>query len=87
EAMAVGLPVVATASEGALEIIDDGVTGRLVPANDPEALAQAINDLLNNPQERARLSQNARLAVRDRFSLQRMASDTERVYREVLSNT
>jgi glycosyltransferase involved in cell wall biosynthesis len=50
-------------------------------------LAQAIDDLLDNPQERARLSQNARLAVRERFSLQRMARDTERVYREVLSST
>jgi glycosyltransferase involved in cell wall biosynthesis len=85
EAMAVGLPVVATASEGALEIIEDGVTGRVVPASDPETLAEAINDLLDNPQERARLGQNARLAVRERFSLERMARDTERVYREVLA--
>jgi glycosyltransferase involved in cell wall biosynthesis len=85
EAMAAGLPVVATASEGAVEIIEGGVTGKLVPASDAEALAQAIDDLLDNPQERARLGQNARLAVRERFSLQRMARDTERVYREVLA--
>lgn len=84
EAMAAGLPVVAAASEGALEIIADGVTGKLVPVDDAEALAQAINDLLDNPLERSRLAQNARLAARARFSLTRMTTDTEQVYREVL---
>lgn len=85
EAMAAGLPIVATASEGALEIIDDGATGKLVPANDHEALAQAINDLLDNPLERSRLGRNAQLAAREHYSLQRMARDTERIYREVLA--
>ena len=84
EAMAAGLPVVAAASEGALEIIEDGVSGKLVPADDPEALAQAINDLLDNADQRTRLGHNARFAARERFSLQRMASDTERIYGEVL---
>ena len=84
EAMAAGLPIVATSSEGALEIIEDGLTGKLVPANDAEAMAQAINDLLDNPLECSRLGRNAQLAARDRYSLSRMASDTERVYREVL---
>lgn len=84
EAMAAGLPIVATESEGAAEIIEDGVSGKLVPADDPEALAQAINDLLENPDERSRLGKNARLAARERFSLERMVTDTERVYREVL---
>lgn len=85
EAMAAGLPVVAAASEGAMEIVDDGVSGKLVPVGDPEALAQTINDLLDDPLERSRLARNARLAARQRYSLQRMASDTERVYREVLA--
>jgi len=84
EAMAAGLPVIATASEGALEIIEDGLTGKIVPAGDPEALAQAINDLLDNPLECSRLGRNAQLAAGQRYSLQRMASDTEQVYREVL---
>jgi len=86
EAMAAGLAVVATASEGALEIIEDGVTGRLVPADDPETLAQVINDLLDDPLERSRLGHNAQLAARERFSLTRMARDTERIYREVLTD-
>ena len=84
EAMAAGLPVVAAASEGALEIIEDGHSGKLVPVDDPESLAEAINDLLDDPPERSRLGRNAQLAAREHYSLERMASDTERVYREVL---
>jgi glycosyltransferase involved in cell wall biosynthesis len=85
EAMAAGLPVVGTASEGAREIIEDDVTGRLVPVDDADALAHAINDLLDDPLERKRLGRNAAHAARERYSLARMASDTERVYREVLA--
>src|SRR5215213_8824341 len=84
EAMAAGLPIVATASEGASEIIEDGLSGKLVPVGDAEALAEAIDDLLDDPLERSRLGRNALLAARQRYSLARMASDTERVYREVL---
>jgi glycosyltransferase involved in cell wall biosynthesis len=85
EAMAAGLPIVATSSEGALEIIEDGRTGKLVHSSDPEALAQAINQLLDDPDERSRLGQAAQLAARERYSLARMAKDTERVYRQVLA--
>ncbi len=60
EAMAAGLPIVATASEGAVEIIEDGLTGKLVPAGDTEALAEAIYNLLDDPLECSRLGRNAR---------------------------
>ena len=82
EAMAAGLPVVAAASEGASEIIDDGTTGRLVPVDDHEALAKAIIELIDNPEECSRLARNGMLAAHERFSLQRMATDTERVYQD-----
>jgi L-malate glycosyltransferase len=85
EAMAAGLPVVASASEGALEIIEDGVSGKLVPIGDPELLAEAISYLLEDPLERSRLARNALLAARQRYSLARMARDTEQVYRELLT--
>jgi glycosyltransferase involved in cell wall biosynthesis len=86
EAMAAGLPIIATASEGALEILKDGVTAKLVPPDNPEALAEAINKLLDDPLECARLGQNALRVARDGYSLKRMANDTERVYREVLND-
>jgi glycosyltransferase involved in cell wall biosynthesis len=84
EAMAAGLPIIATTSEGALEILEDGITGRLVPTDDPETLARAINELLDNPTECSRLAHNARRVARERYSLARMAHDTERLYREAL---
>ena len=83
--MAAGLPVVAAASEGALEIIEDGFSGKLVPVDDAESLAAAISDLLNDDLERSRLGRNALVAARQHYSLTRMASDTERLYREVLA--
>ena len=85
EAMAAGLPVVTTASAGALEIIEDGLNGKLISAWDHHSLADAISNLLKDPLERSRLGHNAKATVRERFSLTRMARDTERVYREVLA--
>ena len=84
EAMAAGLPVVTTASEGSLEIIEDGLNGKLISSWDHHSLAAAISNLLNDPLERSRLGHNAKATARERFSLTRMARETERVYREVL---
>src|SRR5207253_9237010 len=72
EAMAAGVPVIATASEGAREIIDDQQTGRLVPIGDVAALAEAISGLLADSELRERLSAEAQKRVRERFSLERM---------------
>lgn len=83
EAMAAGSPVVATATDGATEIIDHGTTGRLVPVGDVGALAAEINDLLTNAAERKRLSSNAQRAARERFSLDRMVDAVEHIYNDV----
>lgn len=85
EAMASGVPVVATRSAGAREIIEDGETGRLVPIGDAHALAEAILCLLDDREERERLRQRALETVRQRFSLERMVEETERVYRRALA--
>lgn len=66
EAMASGLPVVGTARGALRELIEDGVTGCLVPADDPAAMARAIAGLLDDPARAARLGAAARAkAVRD----------------------
>ena len=83
EAMAAGVPVLATMSEGACEIIDPDQTGRLVPLRDVDALAREMLGLLQDRSECDRLSANARRAARERFSLERMVDETEDVYREV----
>jgi glycosyltransferase involved in cell wall biosynthesis len=86
EAMASGVPVIASMSEGAREIIDDNQTGRLVPIGDVDALAKVICELLFDPAQRRSLSANAGRAVRERFSLERMLEATEEVYRQALKN-
>lgn len=59
EAMALGLPVIATATDGAQDIISDGVDGILVPVGDAQALADSITDLVRNPSLRQRLGEKA----------------------------
>ena len=85
EAMAAGRAVVATATEGAREIIRDGETGSLVPVRDAEKLAQAISALLENTEERNRLGSCARADVQ-RFSLERMVEAVEQVYLDALGS-
>lgn len=84
EAMASRVPVVATASAGATEIIEPNVTGRLVPIGDARALADAITGLLENATERRQLSDAAEKRVRKEFSAEVMVEKTEQLYREVL---
>ena len=80
EAMAAGAPVVATATDGAREVIADGESGLLVPSRDPAALASAVLRLLRDEGLRSRLAEAAGLRARERWSLERMVAETERVY-------
>jgi glycosyltransferase involved in cell wall biosynthesis len=86
EAMAASVPVVASATAGASEIITDNRTGLLVPINDVNAMAAAISLLLKNPEKRRQIGESARHAAIESFSLKRMVSDTVAVYRDVLDN-
>lgn len=84
EAMACGVPVVATAVGGMRDTVVDGVTGRLVPPRDPEALAQALSSLLPDRRWRAALGTSGRERARTRYSWDRIAADTERIYDKVV---
>ena len=81
EAMASGTAVVATETEGALEIIRPGLTGLLVPVGDVSQLASAIVDLLGDGEKRIRLGTAAQHAAVSQFSVGRMIEETERIYR------
>ena len=71
EAMASGLPVVASRIDHVTdEIVDDGVTGHLVPPNDPAALADTLARVLRSPAEAKKLGAHAREAVVSRYSLE-----------------
>ncbi len=67
EALAVGCPVVSTDTSAQPEIVIDGLTGRLVPTGDVDALAAALDDLMGDEPTRAQLSSSARTFVVDRF--------------------
>jgi glycosyltransferase involved in cell wall biosynthesis len=73
EGMACGLPAVATRSLGPAAIIDDGQTGWLVEADDQDALAVAMADVVTDRRERERRGRLARAAVRERYSWTRAA--------------
>jgi glycosyltransferase involved in cell wall biosynthesis len=84
EAMACGLPVVATAVGGLLGTIEDGVTGYLVPSGDTQALAERLTAVLTDASGRAGVGAAARRAVEERFTWSRAVEDTLAVYREVV---
>jgi glycosyltransferase involved in cell wall biosynthesis len=84
EAMAAGLPVVATRAGGIPEIVDDGATGRLVPPGDPAALARAVAALLGDPAARRALGRAGRRRVAERFSTAVWLGRLEAVYAEAL---
>ena len=84
EAMATGLPVIATDVGGNRELVQDGLNGRLVPVGDSEALATALLGLLEDEQERKRQGANALRKVRDRFDWNNTVISYLAVYDELL---
>ena len=84
EAMAAGLPVVASGVGGLRDLIEHGRTGILVPPCDPETLASAIRSVIDNPAVAQRLGASARAEVSGRYSFERMVSSFEALYDQEL---
>ncbi len=84
EAMAAGRPVVATDVGGVRDVVRDGETGLLVPAEDPEAMAGAIVRLAEAPERAAALAARARERVHRFFSVEQMVDAYARLYRGLL---
>ena len=84
EAMTLGKPLVAAADGGPLEIVEDGVSGLLVPPGDHERLAESLLRLLREPSLARALSVQAR-ARAEEFSEERMAEDFAELVRDILS--
>lgn len=82
EAMACRKPVIGTNSGGTPELIEDGVTGILVPPKSPDVLSQAIISLLKDGDLRERLSSAGRKIVEEFFNGERFIGDMENVYKE-----
>jgi glycosyltransferase involved in cell wall biosynthesis len=84
EAMAVGLPVIAARCGGIPEVVEDGVTGLLVPSSDVGAFTAAVVRLLEDPALCRRLGGSGRRRAEARFGLEPHAAGVLEVYRAVL---
>jgi glycosyltransferase involved in cell wall biosynthesis len=85
EAMACGVPAVATEVGGTPELVSDGETGFLVPPADSDALARSIITLLQDRELRTRMGQQAHELARSKFSPERMIERNEQLYTELLN--
>jgi D-inositol-3-phosphate glycosyltransferase len=85
EAMACGVPVVAASVGGLIDTVVDRKTGLHVPPRDPQAVADAVAELLANPQLRRELGQAGQQRVATRYSWDRVAADTEKAYHLAIS--
>jgi glycosyltransferase involved in cell wall biosynthesis len=80
EAMAAALPVVASRVGGIPELVEDGVTGHLVPPGNPDVLATALLDLLDHPSRRAAFGRSGRARIEQQYSFDRMVAQFETLY-------
>jgi glycosyltransferase involved in cell wall biosynthesis len=87
EAMATGLPVVGTAVGGTPELITHNETGLLVPPRDPAALAAAIRQLLDHPEQAAQMGRNGRQCAATQFTIEGMVERTETLYEKIRNYT
>jgi glycosyltransferase involved in cell wall biosynthesis len=85
EGMAAAKPVVATNGGGVPEIVQDGVTGLLVPMGDARKMAEAILYLLKNPELGEQMGARGRVRALDQFTIHQTARKVEAVYKEVLA--
>ncbi|MGA8573162.1 MAG: glycosyltransferase [Desulfobaccales bacterium] len=83
EAMAAGLPVIATAVGGLPEVVTDAANGLLIPPRDPEALARALERLLADPNFARRLGEQARADMKAHYSLERLGREINEIYGEL----
>ncbi|WP_153110299.1 TIGR03088 family PEP-CTERM/XrtA system glycosyltransferase [Propionivibrio limicola] len=84
EAMACGVPVIATEVGGSPELVEAGVTGELVPAADVETMAQAIVRYARHPELARQAGRAGRQSVERRFSLEAMVRNYQQLYDELL---
>jgi glycosyltransferase involved in cell wall biosynthesis len=86
EAMAAGLPVIATRAGAFPEIVEDGVTGLLVERGDTQGLATALDQLLGDPERRRRMGEAGRQRVRERFLWDHAVARLEQLYSAAVAN-
>lgn len=86
EAMAIGLPVIATKVGGMPEIVENGVNGLLVDKKNSQQLSETIKKLINNNELRKKMSENNIKKIKEGFSLDKMVKETERLYDKLITS-
>jgi glycosyltransferase involved in cell wall biosynthesis len=84
EAMAMGVPVVGTKVMGTIDVVQDGLTGLLIPFGDPIALASAVSRLFSEPSLKQKLCENANKYVREYYSRESVTAKIESLYCELV---
>jgi glycosyltransferase involved in cell wall biosynthesis len=84
QAMAAGTPVVATSSGGPQEIVSAGENGILVPPSDPQAMADALLELIRSPERRHSMASAARSTVKERFDIRTMVESYQAIYGQLM---
>jgi len=85
EAMAIGLPVISTYHGGIPELIQDNISGFLVPERDADAIAEKISYLLDNSQIWVPITQAARLQVEENYDLHKLNDELVDIYQQLLT--
>jgi len=85
EAMAVGMPLLATSTYGPSEMMREGIDGRLIPAGDAEAMSDAMVAMASNPAALSKMSQAAYERAADWLSPERIARETVDIYRQAIA--
>ncbi|MEO1375330.1 MAG: glycosyltransferase [Cyanobacteria bacterium J06635_10] len=86
EAMAMGLPVVSTFHGGIPELVEDGVSGFLVPERNSEAIAEKLSYLIENPQLWAKMGQAGRIRVEEKYDMNKLNDELVAIY-QLLTNS
>lgn len=86
EAMAMGLPVISTYHGGIPELVQDGLSGYLVPERDVDALADKLNLLIQHPEKWAAMGQAGRAYVEEYYDLEKLNDKLVEIYQQVLSS-
>ncbi|MDD4205403.1 MAG: glycosyltransferase [Candidatus Delongbacteria bacterium] len=85
EFMALGKPVIATGKGGTKEIINDGVTGYILPQGDHVKMAEKINELINDPELKGKMGKESYNTIKEKFGIERMCSEIYAGYYKLLT--
>ena len=85
EAMSAGKPVISTRVTSAQEVIEDGVSGLLVPVGSIPGIATALKRFIEQPTERQTIALNGKQSVEQRFNLEKMVQNYQQLYQTIMS--